>query len=75
GDSDTKDCLLYSIASYSFIRPYYPNTQRRFVRERLQSLEIINERFSSQFMMGLCNLLRRIQYITVGAISIQPYHE
>lgn len=41
------------------IRPYDPNTQRRVVRERLQALEIINERFARQFRMGLFNLLRR----------------
>ena len=41
------------------IQPYDPNTQRRVVRERLQSLEIINERFARQFRMGLFNMLRR----------------
>lgn len=41
------------------IKPYDPNTQRRVVRERLHSLEIINERFARQFRMGLFNLLRR----------------
>lgn len=45
------------------------------VRERLQALEIINERFARQFRMGLFNLLRRSPDITVGAIRIQPYHE
>lgn len=57
------------------IKPYDPNTQRRVVRERLQSLEIINERFARQFRMGLFNLLRRSPDITVGNIKIQPYHE
>lgn len=45
------------------------------MRERLQALEIINERFARQFRMGLFNLLRRSPDITVGAIRIQPYHE
>ncbi|MEN1226674.1 flagellar motor switch protein FliM, partial [Pseudomonas aeruginosa] len=57
------------------MRPYDPNTQRRVVRERLQALEIINERFARHFRMGLFNLLRRSPDITVGAIRIQPYHE
>ena len=48
------------------IRPYDPNTQRRVVRERLQALEIINERFARHFRMGLFNLLRRSPDITVG---------
>ncbi|MBS9431285.1 flagellar motor switch protein FliM [Photorhabdus hainanensis] len=57
------------------VRPYDPNTQRRVIRERLQALEIINERFARQFRMGLFNMLRRSPDITVGAIKIQPYHE
>ncbi|AHF75744.1 Flagellar motor switch protein [Sodalis praecaptivus] len=57
------------------IKPYDPYTQRRVVRERLQALEIINERFARHFRMGLFNLLRRSPDITVGAIQIQPYHE
>lgn len=57
------------------VRPYDPNTQRRMVRERLQALEIINERFARQFRMGLFNLLRRSPDITVGTTRIMPYHE
>lgn len=59
----------------SDVKPYNPNTQRRVVRERLQALEIINERFARHFRMGLFNLLRRSPDITVGAIKIQPYHD
>ncbi|EWG67268.1 Flagellar motor switch protein FliM [Enterobacter sp. DC4] len=57
------------------IRPYDPNTQRRVIRERLHSLEIINERFARQFRMGLFNILRRSPDVTAGNIRIQPYHE
>jgi flagellar motor switch protein FliM len=57
------------------VRPFDPNTQRRVVRERLQALEIINERFARHFRMGLFNLLRRSPDITVSGIKIQPYHE
>ena len=57
------------------IKPYDPNTQRRVVRERLHSLEIINERFARQFRIGLFNLLRRSPDITVGNIKVEPYHE
>ncbi|MBW5406978.1 flagellar motor switch protein FliM [Morganella morganii] len=57
------------------VRPYDPNTQRRVIRERMQSLEIINERFARQFRMGLFNMLRRSPDITVGGIKIEPYHE
>lgn len=75
GDSETKDEPISGITNESDIRPYDPNTQRRVVRERLQALEIINERFARHFRMGLFNLLRRSPDITVGAIRIQPYHE
>ncbi|ELV3373024.1 flagellar motor switch protein FliM [Enterobacter sichuanensis] len=57
------------------VKPYDPHTQRRVIRERLHSLEIINERFARQFRMGLFNLLRRSPDITAGNIKIQPYHE
>jgi len=57
------------------IRPYDPHTQRRVIRERLHSLEIINERFARQFRMGLFNLLRRSPDVTAGNITIQPYYE
>lgn len=75
GDSEVKDEPTASVSGESDIRPYDPNTQRRVVRERLQALEIINERFARHFRMGLFNLLRRSLDITVGAIRIQPYHE
>lgn len=59
----------------SEIRAYDPNTQRRVIRERLESLEIINERFARQFRIGLFNLLRRTADVTVKNIKIVPYHE
>lgn len=76
GESSTEsEDTADSAASESMIKPYDPNTQRRVVRERLHSLEIINERFARQFRIGLFNLLRRSPDVTVGNIKIQPYHE
>jgi len=72
---DTVLAPVSSGADDGDVKPYDPNTQRRVVRERLQALEIINERFARQFRMGLFNLLRRSPDITVGAIKIQPYHD
>lgn len=57
------------------VRPYDPNTQRFVIRERMQSLEIINERFARQFRMDMFNLMRRNPDVTAGNIKIQPYHE
>ncbi|MDK7104245.1 flagellar motor switch protein FliM [Enterobacter hormaechei] len=73
-DTDSPDDLHGSMGDAG-IKPYDPNTQRRVIRERLHSLEIINERFARQFRMGLFNLLRRSSDITAGNIKIQPYHE
>lgn len=74
-DGDRGDEPQAAAIGDDLVRPYDPNTQRRVVRERLQALEIINERFARHFRMGLFNLLRRSPDITVGAIKIQPYHE
>lgn len=73
-DTESPDDLHGSMGDAG-IKPYDPNTQRRVIRERLHSLEIINERFARQFRMGLFNLLRRSSDITTGNIKIQPYHE
>lgn len=75
GDGERSDAPQAAACGDDLVRPYDPNTQRRAVRERLQALEIINERFARHFRMGLFNLLRRSPDITVGAIQIQPYHE
>ncbi|MEG5494151.1 flagellar motor switch protein FliM [Enterobacter hormaechei] len=73
-DTESPDDLHGSMGDAG-IKSYDPNTQRRVIRERLHSLEIINERFARQFRMGLFNLLRRSSDITAGNIKIQPYHE
>jgi len=76
GDSDNAQEADTSTAKVDDgVKPFDPTTQRRIVRERLQALEIINERFARHFRMGLFNLLRRSPDITVGAIKTQPYHD
>lgn len=57
------------------IKKYDPTTQRRIVRERLQALEIINERFVRQLRMVYFNLFRRSPEITLGPLKTMPYHE
>ncbi|SFU20124.1 flagellar motor switch protein FliM [Kosakonia arachidis] len=75
GGSSTENESAQESLGTDEIRPYDPNTQRRVIRERLQSLEIINERFARQFRMDMFNLLRRNPDVTAGNIRIQPYHE
>lgn len=68
---DEKDTQATVTDEGSEIKSYDPTTQRRMVRERLQALEIVNERLPvNLFRMGLFNLLRRSPDITVGAIKI-----
>ncbi|MDT0500506.1 MULTISPECIES: flagellar motor switch protein FliM [unclassified Halomonas] len=59
----------------SHIRPYDPATQHRIIRERLHSLDIINERFARYFRMALFNLIRRSADITVESVRYQSYSE
>lgn len=56
-------------------RPFDPGTQHRVVRERLHTLEIINERFARQFRMNLFNLLRRNADITVDSVRYQRFQD
>lgn len=50
-------------------------TQARIVRGRMQTLEIINERFSRHLRSALFNFMRRSVDISVGAVNIQKYGE
>lgn len=56
-------------------RPFDPGSQHRVVRERLHTLEIINERFARQFRMNLFNLLRRNADITVESVRYQRFQD
>lgn len=57
------------------IRPYDPATQHRVIRERLHTLDIINERFARQFRVSLFNLIRRSADITVESVRYQTFED
>ncbi|ASK34799.1 flagellar motor switch protein FliM [Alcanivorax sp. N3-2A] len=57
------------------VRPYDPASQHRVIRERLHSLDIINERFARQFRVSLFNLIRRSADITVDSVRYQSYKD
>ena len=57
------------------MRPYDPATQHRVIRERLHSLDIINERFARHFRVSLFNLIRRGADITVDTVRYQSYKD
>ncbi|MDX1705762.1 flagellar motor switch protein FliM [Pseudidiomarina sp.] len=56
-------------------RPFDPASQNRVVRERLHTLEVINERFARQFRMNLFNLLRRNADISVESVRYQRFSD
>lgn len=55
------------------IRPFDPENQHRVIRERLHSLDIINERFARQFRIGIFNYVRRNPDITVESMRYMSY--
>ena len=57
------------------VRPYNLATQERIVRGRMPTLEIINERFSRLFRIGLFNFLRRTAEVSVGPVKVSKYSE
>jgi len=62
-------------ASAPRVRPYDPATQQRVIRERLHSMDIINERFARHFRVGLFNLIRRSADITVESVRYQSFKD
>src|SRR5690606_5985135 len=57
----------------SRVRTYDLSSPDRVVRHRMQTLELINERFARRLRSLLLSFMRRNADITVGAIRIQKY--
>jgi len=57
------------------VRPYDLGSPDRVVRRRMQTLELINERFARNLRNLLLNFMRRSADITVGAIRVQKYSD
>lgn len=55
------------------IRSYNISSQERIVRGRMPTMEVVNERFSRNFRIGLFNFIRRSPEISVGPVSVQRY--
>lgn len=56
-------------------RSYDLATEGRIVRGRMPTLELVNERFSRLFRIGLVNFLRRSVSVTAGAVHLKKYSE
>ncbi|MGB3289204.1 MAG: flagellar motor switch protein FliM [Burkholderiaceae bacterium] len=59
----------------SGVRPYDLSSPDRVVRHRMQTLELINERFARRLRAVLLTFMRRNADITVGTIRIQKYSD
>lgn len=57
------------------VKPYDLSVKHSFIPERLTALEIINERFSRQFRIGLFNLLRRNTDVIACPIEPKTFKE
>ncbi|HYG43262.1 MAG TPA: flagellar motor switch protein FliM [Bordetella sp.] len=70
GESDSK---THDEAASSGARAYDLSSPDRVVRRRMQTLELINERFARHLRHLLLNFMRRNADITVGSIKILKY--
>ena len=70
GESDSK---TEAAGQNTGARAYDLSSPERVVRRRMQTLELINERFARQMRNVLLNFMRRSADITVGSIKIQKY--
>lgn len=55
------------------VRSYNISSQERIVRGRMPTMEVVNERFSRNFRIGLFNFIRRSPEVSVGTVMVQRY--
>ncbi|WP_288130938.1 flagellar motor switch protein FliM [Microbulbifer sp.] len=75
GDGDSADSGSEGASDTPKMRPYDPASQQRVIRERLHSIDIINERFARHFRVNLFNLIRRSADITVESVRYQSFKD
>src|SRR5690625_4704863 len=64
-----------SVTPTEGVRPYDLTSPDRLVRHRMQTLELINERFARRLRSASFGFMRRNADITVNAIRIQKYSD
>jgi len=57
------------------VRPYDLTSPEKVIRHRMQTLELINERFARNLRQTLLSFMRRNADITVGSLRIQKYSD
>ncbi|UYO94972.1 flagellar motor switch protein FliM [Pollutimonas sp. M17] len=72
GESSEKSGAAQDLSG---VRPYDLSSPDRVVRHRMQTLELINERFARRLRSVLLTFMRRNADITVGTIRIQKYSD
>ncbi|HUG57994.1 MAG TPA: flagellar motor switch protein FliM [Candidimonas sp.] len=72
GESNEKSPQVEDLSG---VRPYDLSSPDRVVRHRMQTLELINERFARRLRTVMLSFMRRNADITVGSIRIQKYSE
>jgi flagellar motor switch protein FliM len=74
GDTETLPAPVVTTAPKGPLA-YKLGTDERVVRDRLQTLEVINERFARQFRNALLIFMRRNADISVGSVKILKYSD
>ncbi|MEI2417616.1 flagellar motor switch protein FliM [Orrella sp. JC864] len=75
GVTGENDAQSQAPAEQAGVRAYDLSSPDRVVRRRMQTLELINERFARNLRNVLLNFMRRNADITVGAIRVQKYSD
>src|SRR5690625_6511847 len=57
------------------VRPYDLTSPEKVIHHRMQTLELINERFARNLRHTLLSFMRRNADITVGSVRIQKYSD
>ena len=57
------------------VREYDLASQERFVRGRMPTMEIINERFARNVRVGLFGLMRRTAEVLIDGVRVQKFGE
>ncbi len=81
---DEVDALLHGITGESQkleqeeapsqgVRNYDLSSQERIVRDRMPTMEVINERFARNVRVGLFNLIRKSPEVAIGGIKVQKF--
>ena len=73
GIAGESDSLASEAAPADGVRSYDLANQDRIVRERMPTLEIINERFAKNIRAGLFSFIRKSPEVAIGTLHVHKY--